>query len=223
MAGWIFVVLVGLMLPASALKQFFKPRLGPNPDDPALRAKLVKQTILMMAFFGVLAILVADKERIRLFGPYVFREIDVLAGTVLFLTSFLMRAALLGWLAGDPRRKPSLIAPKSWAQFPLWIVVSASAGFWEEIIYRGALFHILVNLTNSIPFAFVFTSLAFASVHLRRGLRSGLFILVFASAVQWLVAFTGTLYIAMVVHFVYDVLVGVTVILAEQRKSEVSE
>lgn len=223
MAGWFFVLFVGFMLPAGVLKQYIKPREGPDPDDPPSRSKLIRQTILTLVFIGLLAVAATETEGVHLFGVYHFREVDFFAGEIAFFSFFALRAILSRWIVKDPRRKQSRVVPKTWAQFPIWILVSASAGFWEEIIFRGALYQFLVRYSNSIAFAFGFTCLVFAVVHLKQGLRSGLFILFLAAGIQWLVAFTGTLYVAMVVHFLYDLLVGVTVILAEKRKAAVSE
>ena len=203
-------------MPLSAVRRFLKPPDPAKiPDFP--RSKLIVQTVVTLAFLGILAIFYARAVGVDLFAHWRFNLISVLAGIGTLVLVIAARKMLYKWLIADPRRKPSKIIPKTWDELPSWIIVSASAGFWEELVYRGTLYKFVAYYANSFTIAFVVSCLAFAAVHLYQGVRGFLFILGLAVVIQWLVNFTGTLYIAMAAHFIYDVIVGILKILEEKK------
>ena len=120
---------------------------------------------------------------------------------------------------GQPKMA-GFLAPKTWSELPIWTVLSLCAGFFEEIIYRGVLYRILMSLTGSIAAAILPASLLFGIVHWRQGLRAVLFITVLSATLHGLVLFAGTLYMAMIVHALYDFLAGVQSIVLPQKLTD---
>jgi len=103
-----------------------------------------------------------------------------------------------------------LFAPASPRERRMWILLSLSAGIGEELVWRGVLPALLSRLTGSLAVAIVLSVLSFSIAHAIQGLRSVLAIAAFAVAFHALVFLSGSLYVAMTVHFVYDVIAGFT-------------
>jgi membrane protease YdiL (CAAX protease family) len=92
----------------------------------------------------------------------------------------------------------------------MWVALSLSAGVGEELVWRGVLPSLLAVLTGSVAIAIALSVVSFALAHAIQGLRSVLAIATIAAAFHALVFVSGSLYVGMVVHFVYDVIAGFT-------------
>jgi len=101
----------------------------------------------------------------------------------------------------------SNLAPQTRTEDRLFIMVSITAGVCEEILYRGLLLATLVSLAGTWP-AVVLTSLIFGLGHAYQGIsgiaKTGLIGLVLAL----LTVFSGSLFIAIVLHAVVDLTSG---------------
>jgi membrane protease YdiL (CAAX protease family) len=122
------------------------------------------------------------------------------------------RWALLDWLRKDVPKPELNLLPSNWGELPFWIVISVLAGVAEELTYRGVLFTILKEATHSILAGACLSAAAFALAHLSQGWRATAFIFGLALLFQAMTLNSGNLYSAMIVHAVYDFVVGVLVI-----------
>jgi len=99
------------------------------------------------------------------------------------------------------------LAPQTPREDRLFDMVSITAGVCEEILYRGLLLATLVSLVGTWP-AVAITSLIFGLGHAYQGIsgiaKTGLVGLVLA----WFTVFSGSLYIAIVLHAVIDLTSG---------------
>jgi membrane protease YdiL (CAAX protease family) len=100
------------------------------------------------------------------------------------------------------------LAPRSTSDVALFVVVAIVAGVCEELAYRGVLLGLLHSVTGVSWLAYGIATLAFTAAHAMQGLKSAAAILVMTILFHALVAFTGTLIVAMVIHTVYDVIAG---------------
>ena len=97
------------------------------------------------------------------------------------------------------------LLPRTSAQWALWLAVSLAAGIAEETAYRGVLVVLLASVTASFVAAVILSAAAFAIVHYPQGPKSMGWVFAIGLVMQGVVAATGTLYLAMGVHAVYDV------------------
>ena len=101
----------------------------------------------------------------------------------------------------------SILAPQTRTEIRLFDMVSITAGVCEEILYRGLLLATLVSLVGTWP-AVAITSLIFGLGHAYQGIsgivKTGLIGLVLAL----LTVFSGSLFIAIVLHAVVDLTSG---------------
>src|SRR5262249_47553030 len=105
-------------------------------------------------------------------------------------------------------RKAYLFMPRGAGEKGLWVLISATAGFGEEIVYRGVMWELLWRLTGSLWQAAVIAALAFAIGHFYQGWKTVAVIFFFALGAHALVFSTGSLIPVMIVHFVYDLTAG---------------
>ena len=147
---------------------------------------------------------------IGLFGPYRVTGAGVLAAAAI------LAAAVIGlqpsWrrqaAAGD--RRVQLIAPIDGPDHLLWTAISVLAGIGEEVSYRGVMYWIMVQLTGSMAASAAIAAAIFGISHVGQGWKAVLVVTGFALAFQGLVIATGSLYPAMAVHILYDLIAGIS-------------
>jgi uncharacterized protein len=100
-------------------------------------------------------------------------------------------ARFVWWLLGPPapQRGPFQFPPQGWLDISLWFLVSLTAGFCEEIIYRGYLQKQFHALTGSAGLALVIQALLFGISHLYQGNKPVIVIsvlgLLYGALAQW--------------------------------------
>jgi membrane protease YdiL (CAAX protease family) len=101
------------------------------------------------------------------------------------------------------------ILPRSSLEISLWIVISASAGFCEEIVYRGYLQRQFLALSQSLPLAVCCQALIFAALHRYEGLFNVLGIGVMAILFGMFAARRKSLRPGIIAHMWQDGWIGV--------------
>lgn len=202
-----FVLLIGVLLPALCVRSYFKLKAGAKFP---LKSAFDRQTLLMHAFMLLLAYFTWRTIGI---GQYIFPRPaitwkHIAAG--LFILIVLVAFMYPQWKISSVRKRERTYRrmPTSSNEMPMWIAISLSAGFVEEIVYRGVLLQILWYWLGNWWTAVVLCALAFALGHSIQGLKSVLIIFVMSVIFHCLVRYTGSLYVAMAVHATYDAIAG---------------
>ena len=119
--------------------------------------------------------------------------------------------------------------PHEYGELGWWILVSLAAGIVEEIVYRGVMPSLLTSTIagwmgsgapeGAAPFGGSFTTAwciavsisiaAFVLGHYGQGAARASFLAVFSLVCHVLVRTTGSLYLAMGFHVLYDIFAGV--------------
>ena len=204
--GAIFVLFVTIVVPWAVVKN----------RDAALEMALIPLSRRFWAmlgpqvFLGLTAIATAWMDRVQLFPARLPSPISWLLGGV-----FLIAALILvrpHWRRSMEDGTPTwrLFAPVDQREQRMWVVLSLSAGIGEELVWRGVLPALLTRATSSFVFAVILCVMSFAIAHAIQGLRSVLAIAAFALAFHGLVWISGSLYVGMAAHFIYDVIAGFT-------------
>jgi membrane protease YdiL (CAAX protease family) len=200
-----YVALIGVFIPFLSIRSYYKLKAG-FPFPP--KTKLHTQTLIMHALFLVLALLTSRRLGLLLF-PSIFPERkDLAIGAAMLL---LMVGALYPvWKASAIKKREKIYRrmPQAYSELGWWAAVSLSAGVVEETVYRGVLFRILFYWFENWWVAAILCAIAFALGHAVQGWKSSLIIFAISVAFQGLVWATGTLYVAMAVHAVYDFIAG---------------
>jgi membrane protease YdiL (CAAX protease family) len=202
--GWAFVVFITLVVPWAVLRN--RESALAMADIPlALRfyAMLLPQIIL-----AALAVITGLVEGIELFPPMAPSPTSWLLGAAFLLTALAL--VFRHWRRSVEEHKPTwrLFAPTNHRERKMWVALSLSAGIGEELVWRGVLPALLAAVTGSLALGITVSVASFALAHAIQGLRSVLAIAAIALAFHALVFVTGSLYVAMMVHFLYDVIAG---------------
>jgi CAAX protease family protein len=133
-------------------------------------------------------------------------------------TSDAVLGALLGgayvsavWAAGHSAGQAaatSALLPRGALEAALWVVLSASAGFCEEIAFRGYFQTQLEALTRSKGTALVLQALLFGAAHGYQGLASAAAIAAYGGALGALALWRRSVRAGIVAHAVTDLALG---------------
>jgi len=202
--GWYHLALFGLFIPWAAVRSRKKVAGGPLP--PLVRH--LPRVVAQLAVLGGLSLLMGHLEWIPLFP----REVPPLWTVGLGLALAVGAAAAMYplWRRSVRERKRTtfLFMPRTAKERAWWIAVACAAGVSEEISWRGVQWVLLTRLLGNVWLAAALCVVMFAVAHAVQGGRSVSIILAFATAFHALVALSGSLYVAMAAHALYDVLAG---------------
>lgn len=217
-AGWAFLVLAGVLLPlATAAFALSERRRSADfgADDPTLdqaptRMQLYAHALVTHAVLLGTAVGVARAEKLSLFPAVQLELRDGAAGAIALIV--VLSIAEMSWRFRSAAERERLwvrrILPRTASERRAWVLVSAGAAIAEEVAYRGVFVAIVAGLTGNFAVAVVASAVAFALVHAPQGVAGVAYLFVIALIHQALVIATGTLVLAIIVHFAYDVLAG---------------
>ena len=202
----VFVLLTMVIMPLAAVRSKAiiagtRGHVAPRRSTILLRALVVQVVLFAISYIVARA---HDMPIWTWTGLHV-ANLLVAAGSL----ALLLAAGSLSWHLRTPEERRALwmkhLLPVTTAQWALWMLLSLAAGVAEETAYRGVLVVILSSLTASFLVGALLSAAAFAVVHYPQGAKSMGWVFVLGLVMQAVVGATGTLYVAMGVHAVYDV------------------
>lgn len=202
--GLVFLAFFGLYLPIAAVRTRKVRKQHPLPQ----RRKYYTYIIVQKCLFGALTLYTAHKEHIVLFPRakpelvHVGLGVLALAGLVACMRPVWRRRVLRG------ERRIALFSPSTPTERALWTGVSLCAGFFEEVLYRGVMCTLLWRWSGAPPLAVAICVVEFGLAHWPQGPAGAAITGAVGLLMHGLVLATGSLYVAMAVHFVYDLLAG---------------
>lgn len=204
--SWAVLVLIVFVLPAVALRQHRAMMAGDMPVPS--RQRLYVSALATHAVLLTLVWLVSSETRAVFLTAYSPRWWHVLLGLIALaigLTPVVARVELEGAVG---RERVRLLAPRTRGEHALFYVVSVSAGFAEELAFRGALFTLLAALIGGWLAPALLTSATFGLVHVFQGWRGAALAGLIGLREQLVVGLTGTLFVAIVVHMLHNAIAG---------------
>jgi len=118
------------------------------------------------------------------------------------------------------KRKGLALFPRTAREQYFWVPISLIVAIAEEITYRAVFFLLLFELTGNYWAAGIISALMFAIIHMSQGLFAIFAIFFMALALQYLVIASGGLYIAIAIHFFHNLIIGLVMGAALNRKPE---
>jgi membrane protease YdiL (CAAX protease family) len=205
-----YLFLLCLVLPGLAWLSRFRLKAMDAAGTYPTAKRTYAASIVQLVLIGGFAWWVGRELSFDLFATPVLGARDWFAGGVVLAINLGLMSLSSRWRTDDERRTMFVykLAPRSASDIALFVLVAIAAGVCEEIAYRGVLFRLLEAMIGSAWPAYIIAMLAFTAAHAVQGLKSAVAILLMTILFHALVAFTGTLVIAMIVHTVYDVLAG---------------
>jgi membrane protease YdiL (CAAX protease family) len=204
-AAAFYMLFLGLVAPALSLVN--ARRLARSTLLPP-RSVMARGALMSFALLGGLSWVVARAVGI----PWaVIRPLDARsAGLAIGTLALLLAWAPIGWRMRSERHKQRTLAmvPRTPGQALAWIGISLGAGVVEEIVWRGVLYACVAWLVKSPWLAVPLCAIPFGLVHAIQGARAMLITSLIGVLMHLLVLATGSLLPAMLVHFLYDAIVG---------------
>lgn len=203
LAAIVFLFYLCVLLPFLAWRS--ARRIGSNLA-PVSRPRAYVSTAFQMGLNFWLAYLATRTSNINLYPSVTLglREYAIGAAALLILLS--------SFFVGIRRQKTSAatqwLAPQTAGETLLFLFLIALTAFVEESSYRGAAFQLFSRLFNNQPLAALAAATAFGLAHRVQGRRAVFVTILHGVFDQIVVHLTGTLYVMMAVHFLYDLVAG---------------
>ncbi|HEX9160587.1 MAG TPA: CPBP family glutamic-type intramembrane protease [Thermoanaerobaculia bacterium] len=204
-SGWLHLAFFGIIVPISAIRsQKLIERHHFLPQRRRYFVSILAQVLIFTAFSVVVA---------RFNGIEIFPRAFPPRGALLAGCAFLAIAVPFGWTrwtkaVRERKRIVALFMPTDKTESALWVASAAVAGFGEEATWRGVQMALLLRLTGNVLAAAAICVVMFSIAHAVQGWSSVGAISVFAAAFHVIVWMSGSLYVAMAVHFIYDLIAG---------------
>jgi len=203
--GWLFLFAICVGLPLGALRQHRRLKAG---SLTLSRSRIYQSAVATHAMFLLLCWVAIRGARLELFPAYRVSAWHALIG-LLALGSGLL-PLVRPFRRNDPvaRERLLMIAPRTRKEFAAFYLVCVTAGVAEELAYRGVLFTLLAALLGAWWPAALIAAALFGIVHLFQGWKSAGIAALIGLRDQIVVGLTGTLFVAIVVHMLHDVITG---------------
>jgi membrane protease YdiL (CAAX protease family) len=203
-SGYAHLFIFGVAIPILAVRAMKLIESRPL----AARHRYFKAVLIQLVAFAALSILVARLNWIELFPRRIPPPSAIGAGVL-----FLACAIPFGWTrwrkaVQERKRIVALFMPIDHFERMLWVGSAALAGFGEEITWRGVQTALLTRLTGNLLVAIFIAIVMFALAHAVQGWKSVAVIAIFSAGFHAIVWLSGSLYVAMAVHFLYDLIAG---------------
>ena len=127
---------------------------------------------------------------------------------VLFLVVSIVLTSILGGHAHDGNSRTTFILPHGHNEQMVWIILSITAGFCEEALYRGYLQRQFIALSKNVPAGIVLSAVAFGAAHAYQGVQQALQIAVLGLMGGILAYVCKTVRPGMIAHALQDVIGG---------------
>lgn len=207
--SWLFLIGAGLLLPLAAIAQ--QRQLATAGPLGLRRMQIYASAFVTHAALLLGAWLALHELDVRLFAPWFPSALHVLAGLALLALG--LAPLFAGWTGSDSsaRARTELIAPRSSGERLVFAGVAVSAGVAEEVAYRGLLMLLVAHLTGGWWLPAIVASLAFGAAHAFQGWRGIAGASAMGFAAQVVVGITGTLFVAIGVHIIHDLVAGAVI------------
>jgi len=215
-ASWWHTVLVLLPIAIMSVASAYQHGL-PNANLPGMSSRLSGYfTVIAVEWFVVLLIWLALKRRGLSIGSLVagrwqtlksfFRDLGL--GVGLIVVAVPVASGLIYLLRVHTEGTLSTVTPKSVFELVVWLGLSATGGFCEELIFRGYLTRQFSAWTGSRAFGLVLQGVAFGLAHGYYG-KAMLAIMVHGWLLGLLAYWRKSLRPGMLAHGLQDTLGGV--------------
>lgn len=201
----LFLAVTVVILPALAIRgQNLIAGVETLPRIPLYLETIVVQTILLG-----LSIAVCRRLGLEPWSVPDLRYRDWVAATVLLSVALVAMSVAWRFSNADDRRFLNLLVPRKPPELALWTALSLAAGLGEEMTYRAAMPALLHSFGAPGLVGAVVSAAVFGLAHAVQGWRNTIIIFLAGLVLHGLVILSGTLWLAIAVHFLYDLAAGV--------------
>ena len=205
----VFLAYLLVLMPIAGIRSAQRLRAADATRLPS-REVIWISTMVNLAIMLGLAWFVGRGFGFRIFAISHIRAPDLLAAATALAICFALRWVARAMQPQAQRRNLLVykLSPRTSRERALSVVAVLLAAVTEEAAYRGVAMSILWYSLGNPWIAALICAAAFAAAHWPQGALSGVIIFGIALLMHALVAFTGTLVLAMIVHAAYDFAAG---------------
>lgn len=221
---WHTIVLVLIILALSALQG--QPQVVARASRLSSRVPIYATTVAYELFlFAYVWLLGLKPHGVRISEIMGrkwrhFRDLltDLRTAFLFWIVVVAVLAVLRYFLRYDSIKAATPLLPQSRAEIMMFVVLSVTAGFCEEFIFRGYLQRQFLALANSASIAIVLQSIVFGLAHLYQGWRPVLAITVYGALFGILAWRCQNLRPGMIQHAAQDSLSGIVASILIKQK-----
>ena len=185
---------------------------GKSPNHRLVGYLIAATSEWAMAGWIVFGCRMKRQSLLTLLGEFSARWRTVLRDIGLALAYLVLANIVLGilghFLAGPPNEALKDILPHTPLEQAAFVGLAATAGFCEELIYRGYLQSQFAAWTGSLSIALILQGIVFGASHAYQGFGQVLIITVYGCMYGLLAAWRKSLRPGMIAHFLQDAISG---------------
>lgn len=208
---WISLGMLALFYPGISLAFVVDPsELAAMMNDGMRLVTLISTIVMQWAIFLILYVAVfREKTGLKGIGLHNFRAVHIGWAVAFLLASNLILSGLAWVLAQVGLPMPGeiiMLVPQDGFGRVIWVLVSFTAGFCEEIAFRGYLMsrlRILSKAPNWIAPTIV-SAVVFGACHAYQGIPGFIVITVYGALFSWLYIRTRSLWPGIIAHSLQD-------------------
>jgi membrane protease YdiL (CAAX protease family) len=205
--SWVFVIVMSVAFPTAAIRTAKRGRAAGGSAAIPSRQKVYIAGIINQLCIFALAWLTAREQGLHFLGAAAIGWRGIGAGVLAL--GVLAGIARVSEAVRTPEERSKMwvlgLVPRTAREWVVYVALITVASVGEELAFRGVLFSLFAMLTGSPILAAFLSAAVFGLVHFPQGWKSVGLVIVIGLVKQALVVFTATLWVAIVVHFVYDV------------------
>jgi membrane protease YdiL (CAAX protease family) len=224
---WHTVVLIAILLALALLQANSRARLeatGLGSRLPLYGFSILFE-LFLLAYVWFLGLRLAGKHLEDLIGGRWTRGIDVLrdvGAALIFWVIVAAGLAALQQVLGDnfmESQAAKALLPQGIVETSLWVILSVTAGFCEEVVFRGYFQKQFFALTGRRDLAVALQALIFGVAHLYQGVKAVITISIYGAMFGILAVVTKSLRPGMIQHAAEDVFSGIVGGLVAKHRS----
>jgi uncharacterized protein len=214
---WHTVVFVVVTLGLTALQARQTPKISTLniPTRVPLYVAMILFELILLAYVWLLGLRPAGKTLRDIVGgkwnhPRDF-WLDIGIAIVFWMAVAGMLATMRSLLGQNKEGLEAMriLLPRTYAEMVVWAVLSVTAGFCEELIFRGYLQRQFLALTQNPAFAVVLQAAVFGAAHLYQGWKGALEITIYGGLFGALAVWRKSLRPGMIQHAAQDSFSGI--------------
>lgn len=137
-----------------------------------------------------------------------WRDVGIAAGFWCVVIGMLLALRILVGANAAGLEAVKTLLPRTYVEMVIWVCLATTAGFCEELIFRGYLQRQFLALTGKPELAVAFQAVIFGAAHLYQGWRGAVTITVYGALFGALAAWRRSLRPGMIQHAAQDTFSG---------------
>jgi membrane protease YdiL (CAAX protease family) len=221
--SWFFLIVMSIVFPVAAIRTAKRTQGADGSAEIMSRSKLyVAGGVNQLVILG-LAWYTARRQGLEFLGPASIGWREIAAGIGALGVMAALARGSEAMRSAEERRTMWVLGfvPTTAREWGLFVPLVTVASVGEELAFRGVLFSLLAILTGQPLLAALLSAAVFGIAHFPQGGKSVGIVVVIGLVKQTLVAVTGTLWVAIVVHFVYDIAASARTARVARRRAAV--